>query len=71
MSLWYTLGIALGLARYAFPVSVAADIQITALDYKHVARLALSFGLYHFFMTPRERDRRPPRAPRRPCTSGS
>jgi putative Mn2+ efflux pump MntP len=50
MSFWYTLGIALGLALDAFAVSVAAGIQITALNSRHVARLALSFGLFQFFM---------------------
>jgi putative Mn2+ efflux pump MntP len=50
MSFWYTLGIALGLAMDAFAVSVAAGIQVTALNSRHVARLALSFGFFQFFM---------------------
>ena len=50
MSLWYTLALALGLAMDAFAVSVAAGIQITALNSRHVARLALSFGFFQFFM---------------------
>jgi len=40
----------LGLAMDAFAVSVAAGIQITALNSRHVARLALSFGFFQFFM---------------------
>jgi manganese efflux pump family protein len=50
LSFWYTLGIAFGLAMDAFAVSVAAGIQVTALDYRHVSRLALSFGFFQFFM---------------------
>ncbi len=51
MSLWYILGIALGLAMDAFAVSVAAGIQLAALDRGHVLRLAFSFGFFQFFMT--------------------
>ncbi len=50
LSFWYTLGIAFGLAMDAFAVSVAAGVQVKALDYRHVARLALSFGLFQFLM---------------------
>jgi putative Mn2+ efflux pump MntP len=50
MSLWYTFGIACGLAMDAFAVSVAAGVQIKALTHRHVARLALSFGFFQFFM---------------------
>ncbi len=50
MSFWYLIGLALGLAMDAFAVSVAAGIQVTKLDYGHVARLALSFGFFQFMM---------------------
>jgi putative Mn2+ efflux pump MntP len=50
MSLWYTLALALGLAMDAFAVSVAAGIRIAELKSRHVARLALSFGFFQFFM---------------------
>jgi putative Mn2+ efflux pump MntP len=50
MSFWYTLGIAVGLAMDAFAVSVAAGIQITALNSRHVSRLAFSFGFFQFMM---------------------
>ncbi len=50
MSFWYTIGIAVGLAMDAFAVSVSAGIQIADIDYRRVARLALSFGLFQFFM---------------------
>jgi putative Mn2+ efflux pump MntP len=51
MSFWYIVGIAFGLAMDAFAVSVAAGIQVAALDRGHVARLAFSFGFFQFFMT--------------------
>ena len=50
MSFWYTIGIALGLAMDAFAVSVTAGIQLADSDYRRVARLALSFGLFQFLM---------------------
>jgi putative Mn2+ efflux pump MntP len=50
VSIWYVLGIALGLAMDAFAVSVAAGIQVTALNRGHVLRLALSFGFFQFLM---------------------
>ncbi len=50
MSVWYVLGIALGLAMDAVAVSVAAGIQVTKLNSGHVLRLALSFGFFQFLM---------------------
>jgi putative Mn2+ efflux pump MntP len=50
VSFWYMIAIALGLAMDAFAVSVAAGIQVTALGFRHVARLALSFGFFQFLM---------------------
>jgi putative Mn2+ efflux pump MntP len=70
MSLWYTLGIALGLAMHAFAVSVAAGIQITALNYKHGTRLALSFGLFQY-MNVRGQARRSDRGLRDPLDSAA
>jgi len=51
MNFWYILGIAIGLAMDAFAVSVAAGIQVRALERGHVLRLAFSFGFFQFFMT--------------------
>jgi putative Mn2+ efflux pump MntP len=39
-----------GLAMDAFAVSVAAGIQVAALNARHVSRLALSFGFFQFMM---------------------
>lgn len=50
MTFWYTIGIAVGLAMDAFAVSVAAGIQVTALNSRHVSRLAFSFGFFQFLM---------------------
>ena len=50
MSFWYTIGLALGLAMDAFAVSVAAGIQVTVLNSRHVSRLAFSFGFFQFLM---------------------
>jgi manganese efflux pump family protein len=50
MSFPYLLLIALGLAMDAFAVSTACGVQIAAVRYGFVLRLALAFGFFQFAM---------------------
>ncbi|MGI5939730.1 MAG: manganese efflux pump MntP family protein [Thermoleophilia bacterium] len=51
MSSWYLMGIAIGLAMDAFAVALASCCRFSYVNAGHVARLALSFGFFQFFMT--------------------
>ena len=50
MSWLNVTAVAVGLAMDAFAVSVAAGLAIKRLTHAHVARMALSFGLFQFMM---------------------
>ncbi|MCL5735740.1 MAG: manganese efflux pump MntP family protein [Actinobacteria bacterium] len=50
MSVWYILGIALGLAMDAFAVSLASCCRLRRVNVGHISRLALSFGFFQFMM---------------------
>ena len=48
---WFNItAVAVGLAMDAFAVSVAAGLGLKRVTHAHVARMALSFGLFQFMM---------------------